>query len=180
MALPTHFWKKTLISVCIILACLLVGYILGRCDGRKSVKTAENKIVCDTVTYVDTIKYIKPIIKDSLITRYETVKLPVVNGNNGGENIPNLENIAIENIPDSAKVLIPITQAVYQDSTYTAWISGYHTTLDSIYVVSTRDVVTIKKPPNRWHIGVSAGYGYTPSGFQPWIGVGVTYSLLNF
>jgi hypothetical protein len=168
------------ISFGIMAICVIIGILIGRrCASTHAIHTA-----VDTVSYVDTIKVIKPLPRDTLITRYETVRLPVVNGNNngnnGGEDIPDFEDSVVENIPDSVNVLIPISQAVYQDSTYTAWISGYRITLDSIYVFSRREVVTIKKPSKRWHLGVSVGCGATPKGVQPWIGVGVTYSLFDF
>lgn len=84
---------------------------------------------------------------------------------------------------DSITLQLPITQNVYADSTYTAYVSGVSPRLDSIFVYPRREIVTktIKKPPNRWHIGVTAGYGFTPkNGPQPFVGVGVTYSLFSF
>jgi hypothetical protein len=178
MALKSHFWQKTFRRVCIILACLAVGLALGYHNGRKSV-TAENRTVTDTITYVDTVKYFKPIPKEVRIARYETAKLPTATA--GREVYFSTNNDTIQ-ASDSVSVIVPINQSVYQDSTYTAWISGYHAQLDSIYVMSQRDVITIKeyRPPNRWHVGVAAGYGYTPRGFQPWIGIGLTYSILSF
>jgi hypothetical protein len=176
MALPAHFWKKAFLLVCIILACLVVGFILGRCERRKYASAVENEIMCDTVTYFDTVKYLKPIPKEVLIARYDTVMLPTF----GNEvNFPTNDTIQAS---DSVSVIIPISQSVYQDSTYTAWVSGYHASLDSIYVFPQHDVITIKeyKLTKRWHLGVSVGYGITPKGLQPWLGLGVTYTLFDF
>ena len=87
--------------------------------------------------------------------------------------------------PDSVEVEIPITHREYGDSTYHAWVSGYEPRLDSIFVFPTREreVVTIKAPPDkkkRWGIGLYAGYGITPQGLQPSIGISLHYSLWNF
>ena len=82
-------------------------------------------------------------------------------------------------------VNIPITQKQYCDSTYTAWVSGYKPSLDSIRLYKKREVVTInkiiKEPPNRFVVTFNVGYGLTPqNGLQPYIGVGVGYKLFSF
>lgn len=136
-------------------------------------------------TYVDTIPYYLPVPKDSLVVRYVTAKLPAT-GNKDAENIPQNGNIAMENIrsadlanPDSAEVTLPITQKRYEDSTYTAWVSGYRASLDSFYVYPRREVLTItlQQKPKRWSFGIQAGYGMTPRGLQPYIGVGGTFRI---
>lgn len=85
---------------------------------------------------------------------------------------------------DSATVAIPITQKRYEGNDYRAWVSGYEPSLDSIYVFPTTTVIHERsyKPPNRWHLGITGGFGY---GFkskhaEPYIGIGITYSLISF
>lgn len=107
------------------------------------------------------------------MVRYVTKKLPIVHDT--------VHPICI----DSAGVIIPIIQKQYCDSTYTAWVSGYEPSLDSIRVYARREVVTInkvkKEPPNRFVISLNIGYGLTPyNGLQPYIGVGVGYKLFSF
>lgn len=107
------------------------------------------------------------------MVRYVTKKLPIVHDT--------VHPICI----DSADVNIPISQKKYCDSTYTAWVSGYEPSLDSIRVYARREVVTInkvkKEPPNRFVISLNIGYGLTPyNGLQPYIGVGVGYKLFSF
>ena len=108
-----------------------------------------------------------------MVVRYVTKKLPIVHDT--------VHPICI----DSADVNIPITQKQYCDSTYTAWVSGYEPSLDSIRVYNKREVVTInkiiKKPPNRFIVSLNVGYGFTPqNGLQPYIGIGVGYKLFSF
>lgn len=83
---------------------------------------------------------------------------------------------------DSIEVEIPVTQRHYVDSTYDAWVSGYEPRLDSIRVYARNETrtVRIREPPRRWHVSVTAGYGYTPKGFQPWIGIGISYSIFSW
>lgn len=75
-------------------------------------------------------------------------------------------------------------QAVYEDSLYRAWVSGYRPRLDSIevyprtvYQTVTNDIyhpVIVKPKKKRWGLGLQAGYGY-PGGF--YIGGGVSCNL---
>lgn len=83
---------------------------------------------------------------------------------------------------DSVAVEIPIVQRHYRDSTYEAWVSGYEARLDSVRVFAPTTVITRRewKPPKRWHVGVTAGYGYGPKGVQPYVGIGITYSIISF
>lgn len=84
---------------------------------------------------------------------------------------------------DSAIVDLPILQRHYADSTYEAWVSGpVDPRLDSVRVFARTTIVTRRewKSPKRWHLGITAGFAVTPKGFQPYIGVGITYSILSF
>ena len=75
-------------------------------------------------------------------------------------------------------------QAVYEDSLYRAWVSGYRPRLDSIevypktvYQTVTNDIyhpVVIKSKKKRWGFGLQAGYGY-PGGY--YVGGGISYDL---
>jgi len=86
------------------------------------------------------------------------------------------------NVADSATVELPIMQSVYEAKDYKAYVSGVKARLDSIFVYPTHEVVTIKEkqPPKKWHIGVTTGYGLTTKGMQPYIGIGLTYSIISF
>jgi len=84
---------------------------------------------------------------------------------------------------DSVIVELSMIQRHYADSTYEAWVSGpIAPRLDSVRVFAPTTIITKRewKPPKRWHIGVTAGYGYGAKGFQPYIGVGITYSIFSF
>ena len=83
---------------------------------------------------------------------------------------------------DSATIELPIMQSVYESADYKAYVSGVHARLDSIFVYPLHEVVTIKEkqPPKRWHIGVTTGYGISTKGMQPYVGIGLTYSIISF
>lgn len=141
----------------------------------------------DTIrtTIVDTIAYYKPILKDSTVINYVTVRLPKADDKE--DNFPNKTVTKLpESVPeDSVTVQIPITQKVYEDSTYTAYVSGYRASLDSLVFKMPREVITIKekRKHKRWGVGFQVGYGLTLKGnpqFTPYIGVGVSYNLFSF
>lgn len=159
--------------VCCVLVCSLCLNVVLCCENGKG--RIEGRIKTDTtrVTVVDTVPYTQPAARDSVVVRYVTKKLPIV--------YDTVHPICI----DSTDVNIPITQKQYCDSTYTAWVSGYEPSLDSIRVYKKREVVTvskiIKEPPNRFVVSLNVGYGITPqNGLQPYIGIGVGYKLFSF
>lgn len=127
----------------------------------------------DTTEYVETIPFYYPVPRDSVIKRYETVKLPVKKDS--------CESKRDTCVLDSVEVVIPITQKVYEDSLYRAWVSGYDVNLDSIKVnVRTREIkipVPVPAKRKRWGIGLQAGYGY-PNGW--YVGVGMSCNLFNW
>lgn len=185
----------TIILVAISLMCL-IAYMGYRC-GISSATHYETEQ--DTTVFVDTISYYNPVTKDSAVIMYVTRYLPVSKpqhidteqkidtsltenyAQNNGENIP-LQVLSDER--DSIAVEIPITQKRYESDNYLAYISGYEPKLDSIFVFQKTTVVHERsyKPPNKWHIGIAGGYGY---GFkskqvEPYIGIGITYSIISF
>lgn len=135
------------------------------------------EVVRDTI--VDTIKFYQPVPRDSVVIRYVSVKLPVATKDTSFAEYYAQDTAQI--IRDSVEVDIPITQKHYSDSAYEAWVSGYMPNLDSLrlYQRTVTERIYIKQKPHRWNVGISAGYGITPKGFQPYLGVGVTYNLLK-
>ena len=87
-----------------------------------------------------------------------------------------------KNGTDSATIELPIMQSVYESKDYKAYVSGVHARRDSIFVYPLHEVVTIKEkqPPKRWHIGITTGYGIGTKGMQPYVGIGLTYSIISF
>ena len=71
----------------------------------------------------------------------------------------------------------------YKDSTYYARVSGINAYLEEIRVYPTETIKyintteIIREKPSKWAIGLQGGYGITPKGLQPYVGVGITYKL---
>ena len=182
----------------------LTGFVIG-CYGLFCIRSACRGVsLCDTTTYVDTLVYYQPVPRDSAVVRYVTRWLALaekpdtdVSGTvvdepyadaqgNVAIGVDALENDVAANdmSPDSVRVIVPITQKRYEGEGYRVYVSGYEPNLDSVYVFQRTAVVHERsyKPPDRWHIGITGGYGY---GFkskqaEPYIGIGITYSIISF
>lgn len=138
---------------------------------RYQVKKLQNQpIITDTITLIqtDTIKIVNPIPVFSVISVNDPIYVPV-------------EKLVY--IGDS--LVLPREKKTYQDSTYKAVVSGYEPKLEQIEVyqktITNNITKTIK--PQRWGVGIYAGYGASYSEkrliFTPQIGVGVYYNIYN-
>ena len=85
---------------------------------------------------------------------------------------------------DTLLVEVPVEQKRYDDSLYTAWVSGYQPALDSIRLHQPEVVTTIErtivKPAPRWSIGPSVGAGFSVTGQQQagiFVGFTIQYRL---
>lgn len=82
-----------------------------------------------------------------------------------------------DTIRDSIEVPIPIVQKRYEDSLYTAWVSGYDPALDSIDLrlptITETITKTIVKPSPLITFGVQVGGGYGVFNRKPDVYVGI-------
>lgn len=92
-----------------------------------------------------------------------------------------------EVVHDTAFVSLPREEVEYRDTSYRAVVSGFRPRLEELEIYQKERVVTIQTEKvvtvpdrRRWGVGVQAGYGITPAGFQPYLGVGVSFDLLSW
>ena len=142
--------------MCGLWLCLLIA----RCTN----KAATEPTLRDTI--VDTIKVIKPIAVDSVVTRYKWVNVERVKDTT-------IVNEVSEVVFDTIRIRLPIESKHYTAESYDAWVSGYEPQLDSIKVYQRE----VKPKQSRWSIGLQGGVGLTPKGVQPYVGIGVAYKL---
>lgn len=124
----------------------------------------------DTLTVHDTIRLEKPVFIET-----RTVDTMVVTVTEW------------EVVHDTAWVTLPREEVEYRDSSYRAVVSGFRPRLEELEIYRKEKVVTIQTEKvvtvpdkRRWSVGAQAGYGITPAGFQPYLGVGVTFSLVSW
>ena len=138
----------------------------------------------DTLTVYDTLKFTKIIPRDSLVLNHITVKLPPVTSDSSGTSVPT----NTDTLKDSVQVQIPISQKIYETDTYTAYVSGYATNIDSLLIKMPTHYVENNIPQHthkdkKWSVGIQVGYGVTVNNtpkFCPYIGVGISYKLFSF
>ena len=147
----------------VLLCCALVGmgYLIG---SRKP----QNPPTIETKTKVDTL-----LVRDTI-----TVKDPVFIY----ERVVDTLTILIS---DTVTVQLPVVQREYSDTAYRAWVSGVEPKLDSIKVFPTtihiNTVITQTiKDTHRWGIGPQIGVTYNGQKIQPYFGIGISYSFLQF
>lgn len=132
----------------------------------------ETKIERDTI-WRDTTIYTPTPVDSHLTGRVVYVKVPM----------PGKRDTLRDTICDSIEVQIPIMQKRYEDSLYTAWVSGFHPNLDSIRLhtpeITTTITKYVEKPAKRLAIGPSVGVGYGIINRKPdiYIGATITWNL---
>ena len=119
--------KKYLYIVGVIALLFIAFYFFAFLKNEKEeVKTeVVKRVKIDTLKIFDTIRIIRPILVKSTRLREDTI------------------SITKKAFIDSSKVVLPIEQKIYSDSSYTAFVSGYRAVLDSIHI---RSPTTINKP----------------------------------
>ena len=179
--------KKAVIILAILLAisaALNIIYIRASVSGG-----ADGQTRPDTVRLVDTLRYVSPAPTRDTIIRYVRVSLPSTppapdnpgSPVNTGNSAESAEKAAADT--DTAAVIIPITSRTYSTPEFTATVSGYQPSLDSIAIHAPRTIITNNPPAAKskpWGIGIAAGIGAGRGGITPFIGITLQYSLIRF
>ena len=130
--------------------------------GRLSAPVRGPQRVVGTVFRIDTVRIVQPEIM-VIRQRGDVVrKLPIA--------------MSADSVSDSVEVVVPIEQKIYASHDYKAHVTGYMSRLDSIEIYKPVNRVR-RQSAGRFSVGVQAGYGFTPRGLQPYIGLGVTVRL---
>lgn len=185
--------------IAVVCVCMLLGMLLHKCSdsGQWTVDSGQwavdsgGVIVVDTVRVYDTIVYYEPLARLDRFIGYLPYRLPYSAVDSGrraeGMGAGGMPRQCDGEIQDSIEVELPVVERYYEDSLYEAWVSGpVDPRLDSLKIYSRTEYITKyatlreRDPPKRWHIGITAGYAATPKGFQPYVGMGVTYSILSW
>ena len=97
--------------------------------------------------------------------------------------VPGKRDTLRDTIRDSIDIPVPIYQKRYEDSLYTAWVSGFEPNLDSINLhqptITETITKTIVKPSPLITFGIQAGGGYGIINRKPdiYIGIGAQLNL---
>lgn len=151
--------------IAVILA-LLACFCLGR-RYEKGHNPPLEVLKVDTLVLTQDVFIDRPMpVKTTIV---DTVRIPVVK---------------TETIHDTTYVIVGMESKVYEDSLYTAWVSGYRPSLDSIVIHQVNRYYPVyieqKAERDRFNIGVSGGYGVSKDGLSPFIGITFGYTLFSF
>jgi hypothetical protein len=150
--------RRVLLLLMHLFAFAVIAYFVRTKEPSQVVEVVRT----DTVMVTDTLLVVQPICTETRVT--DTVRV-----------------VLRDTLLRLVEVRVPIEQRVYEDSTFRAYVSGFRPTLDSIEIIRPRTEIRIRerveqKPP-RWSLGIQGGYGVTPKGVQPYVGIGVAYRL---
>lgn len=142
-----------LLSIILVLAVAWVIFYHNR-------KGGEVRATTDTIIVYDTVVVREPLLVFREFKGLQQYKVKLLG--------------SINKDSDSVTIELPITQKIYEDSTYKAWVSGYDARLDSFktYQPTRYITITTAETPSRWSYGIQLGVGMTPRGMQPYIGFG--------
>jgi hypothetical protein len=146
------FRKYFFDAVVIIVAAALTAAIMHRCD-RKPTKVI--KVERDTIVQYDTVPhwYPKPVEVTKTKTEYRWLTRV--------QPVGKTDTLTLH---DSVLVEVPIESRHYHGEEYDAYISGYLTSLDSIFIRQKTEYITERitqmKPPNRWELDLVGGVDY--------------------
>lgn len=180
-------------AICVLLAC----FIRGGCGSpRSDTEVAKTEVKSDTTYIHDTIYIKTPTLAGTQQLGYISATLPICRPPQFGGNptdtrqtepIDTDQEVELQRSqpPDSATVQIPIEQRQYTGENYEAWVSGYHSQLDSLRIYADTKTITTtteitRWKTKRWGLSVGAGVTATPKGIQPGVFIGATYTFLAF
>lgn len=164
---------KRIVEIILIAAFFFLGYRFG----RQSVEVTTTETI-----RIDTVFYPKPEPIRALPPTFASVKVPRLLF--ARDTV--FRTVVVPDGADSVELTVPIEHKQYGDSTYRAQISGPRIgtlgpSLDWIetYNRTTTRQQTITKR-SRFAVTAGVGVGYTPQGFQPYIGVGAGVIIWQF
>ena len=154
------FWQVIAV-IAILIAVFFSGWLL------RPVKKIIPDVHYDTIIRVDTLRDTILIPKMSYFARVDTVFLRMAG-----------DTVRVE-------VEVPIERKVYQTEDYKATIEGFRPALVDMEIYRQTRFITKTETftvpdKRRWGLGIQVGYAYTPKGFQPTVGVGVSYNVITW
>lgn len=155
--------RSTIALVAAFILAVIASFLLGgeyvhRRDFSHADTIYVEKWIRDTITLTDTI---------SIGVEYVTLR------------VHDTSFLAIHDTLrkiDSVMVEVPITEKSYEGENYRAIVRGFNPELVDIWVRQRETTITVPYR-KRWSFtaGPQVGVGYTPQGWQPYAGAGVTF-----
>ena len=154
---------KALTSI-LLIACCIISFLGGYDYASKHCYNVST--VTDTIVKRDTITAIPDTVYRTVALGEKTVKVVI-------------HDTLCKT--DTVTVSLPFVQKQYKDSSYSAWISGYEPSLDSIRVFPKTTIIreskVVRQKDRRWGVFGGVGIGVSDR-ITPCVGVGIGYRIL--
>ena len=148
----------------LLFACCIVSFLGGYDYASKHCYNV--RTVTDTIIERDTITAIPDTVFRTVALGEKTVKVVI-------------HDTLCKT--DTVTVSLPFVQKQYKDSSYSAWISGYEPSLDSIRVFPKTTIIreskVVRQKDRRWGVFGGVGIGVSDR-ITPCVGVGIGYRIL--
>ena len=148
----------------LLIACCIVSFLGGYDYASKHCYNV--RTVTDTIVKRDTITSIPDTVYRTVALGEKTVKVVI-------------HDTLCKT--DTVTVSLPFVQKQYKDSSYSAWISGYEPSLDSIRVFPKTTIIreskVVRQKDRRWGVFGGVGIGVSDR-ITPCVGVGIGYRIL--
>ena len=148
----------------LIIACCIISFLGGYDYASKHCYNV--RTVTDTIIERETITAIPDTVYRTVALGEKTVKVVI-------------HDTLCKT--DTVTVSLPFVQKQYKDSSYSAWISGYEPSLDSIRVFPKTTIIreskVVRQKDRRWGVFGGVGIGVSDR-ITPCVGVGIGYRIL--
>lgn len=148
----------------LLIACCIISFLGGYDYASKHCYNVST--VTDTIVKRDTITAIPDTVYRTIALGEKTVKVVV------HDTLCKTDTVTIS---------LPFVQKQYKDSSYSAWISGYEPSLDSIRVFPKTTIIreskVVRQKDRRWGVFGGVGIGVSDR-ITPCVGVGIGYRIL--
>ena len=148
----------------LLIACCIISFLGGYDFASKHCYNV--RTVTDTIIERDTITAIPDTVYRTVALGEKTVKVVI-------------HDTLCKT--DTVTVSLPFVQKQYKDSSYSAWISGYEPSLDSIRVFPKTTIIreskVVRQKDRRWGVFGGVGIGVSDR-ITPCVGVGIGYRIL--
>lgn len=152
------------LTLILLIACCIISFLGGYDYASKHCYNVHT--VTDTIVKRETITFIPDTVYRTVALGEKTVKAVI-------------HDTLCKT--DTVTVSLPFVQKQYKDSSYSAWISGYEPSLDSIRVFPTTTIIreskVVRQKDRRWGVFGGVGIGVSDR-IAPCVGVGIGYRIL--
>ena len=152
------------LALILLIACCIISFLGGYDYASKH--CYDVRTVTDTIIERETITAIPDTVYREVALGEKTVKVVV------HDTLCKTDTVTIS---------LPFVQKQYKDSSYSAWISGYEPSLDSIRVFSKTTIIreskVVRQKDRRWGVYGGVGIGVSDR-ITPCVGVGIGYRIL--